>query len=77
MDNKEKEFYLHKHYGVTPKANIKNNVKVKPVKNSIKHKLIYITTKETIKQGNYGLCQSKLNEIPSNKKHLYKIVKDI
>ncbi len=75
MDNKEKEFYLHKHYGVTPKANIV--AKPKPIKNSIKHKLIYIATKETIKQGNYGLCQSKLNEIPINKKHLYKIVKDI
>ncbi len=74
MDNKEKEFYLHKHYVVTPKANIKP---VKPIKNSIKHKLIYLPTKETIKQGNYGLCQSKLNEIPTNKKHLYKIVKDI
>jgi hypothetical protein len=75
MDNKEKEFYLHKHYGVTPKANITPKPKI--VKNSIKHKLIYIATKETIKQGNYGLCQSRLNEIPSNKKHLYKIVKDI
>lgn len=77
MNDKEKEFYLHKHYGVTPKANIKNNVKPKIVKNSIKHKLIYIATKETIKQGNYGLCQSKLNEIPMNKKHLYKITKDV
>lgn len=69
MNDKEKQFYLHKHYAVDIKPTIskpKNKVSV--------WKLVFIQNNQTVIHGEFSLCKWKLNQILFSERKKYKII---
>lgn len=72
MDNKEREFYLHKHYGIEPFKKVVKSVK--PKTNDV-YELIYIPNKQRVMFGFYSLCKNHLiNKFMVHERKNYKIV---
>lgn len=67
MDKEEKDFYLHKNFGVEP-----NKPSPKKVINKV-FQLTYIQTNQRIIHGTYALCMWELNKQPKTFRKKYKI----
>lgn len=71
MNSKEKEFYLHKHYGISKPT---NTVNVSKPKENV-YELSDIRTGQRLIHGEYSLCRWKQNQLPSNERKNYVICK--
>ena len=67
MNDKDLQFYRHKHFGIEPisKPKVKTVAKI--------YQLVHIQSKQRMKHGSYALCQAELNKQPHIFRKQYKI----